>query len=66
MLKKYYIPYILEDGYKFSASGAYYAPEDRVADVYRDYIDTLTLKDNPEVFGLSKNANITYQNLESK
>ena len=65
MLKKYYTTDILEDGYKFSTSGAYYAPEDGVVDVYRDYIDTLPLIDNPEVFGLNENANITYQNQES-
>ena len=62
MLKKFYSYDILEDGYKFSDSGTYYAPSDGTIDVYRDYIEELPLIDNPEVFGLHENANITNQN----
>lgn len=65
ILKKYYNSDILEDGYKFSESGTYYAPTFGPLDTYRSYIDTLSLIDNPEVFGLHENANITYQNQES-
>ena len=39
LLKKYYSPDILEDGYKFSESGIYYAPEYGPLDSYREYID---------------------------
>lgn len=66
MLKKFYNESILEDGYKFSDSGIYFAPSDGAIDVYRQYIDQLPLIDNPEVFGLHENANITNQNQESE
>ena len=35
-------------------------------DVYMEYIDKLPLVENPEVFGLHENANITFQNQESQ
>ena len=60
LLKIYYNIDILEDGLKFSQSGVYYAPTNGSIDVYRDYIDTLPMIDNPEVFGLHENANITF------
>jgi dynein heavy chain len=28
---------------------------------YKDYVDQLPIKDDPEVFGLHENANINYQ-----
>jgi dynein heavy chain len=62
LLKKYYNFDILEDGYKFSESGIYYAPTYGTIESYREYIETLPLIDNPEVFGMHENANITYQN----
>ena len=66
LLKKYYSPDVLEDGYKFSDSGDYYAPTHGDIDTYRAYIDDLPLIDSPEVFGLHENANTTYQNQESE
>lgn len=66
LLKKYNNADVLEEGYKFSDSGIYYAPPFGELDSYRQYIDTLPLIDNPEVFGLHENANITYQNQESE
>jgi dynein heavy chain len=60
LLKKFSCNDILEDSYKFSESGVYYAPVDGSIDLYRKYIDELPLIDNPEVFGLHENANITY------
>lgn len=60
LLRQYSNNDILEDGYKFSESGIYFAPTNGPLDVYRNYIDTLPLIDNPEVFGLHENANITY------
>ena len=59
-LKKYYNTDILEDGYKFSDSGIYLAPTNGPIETYREYIDSLPLIDNPEVFGLHENANITF------
>ena len=48
----------LEDDYRFSPSGLYYAPEDGDIDEYRDYIHSLPMNDDPEIFGLHDNANI--------
>lgn len=60
LLKKYYNPDILEDDFKFSESGIYYAPPNGSIDMYKEYIEQLPLVDNPEVFGMHENANITY------
>ena len=62
LLKKYSNPEILEDGFKFSESGIYYAPTNSTIDKYIEYIDNLPLVEKPEVFGLHENANITFQN----
>lgn len=66
LLRKYSNPEILDEGYKFSESGIYYAPLNGTVDVYMEYIDKLPLVENPEVFGLHENANITFQNQESQ
>ena len=60
LLKKYSNPDILEDGFKFSDSGLYFAPTNGTIDNYIEYIDSLPLVENPEVFGLHENANITF------
>lgn len=39
LLKKYYNPDILEDDFKFSESGIYYAPPNGPLDLYREYIE---------------------------
>ena len=52
--------------YRFSDSGIYFAQADNTkVDVYKDYIDSLPLNDNPEVFGMHENANITFLTQES-
>ena len=61
ILKKFYTTEILNEGYKFSESGTYYAPKAGPLPAYRAYIDRLPLNDAPEIFGLHDNANITYQ-----
>lgn len=64
-LVKFCNPDSLKDDFKFSILPTYYAPKDGTIDVYRDYIETLPLNDNPEIFGLHENANINYQQQES-
>lgn len=64
-LKSYGSSYTLADDYKFSPSGNYYCPLDGNIEVYRDYIDSLPLNVDPEVFGMHGNANITYETQES-
>jgi dynein heavy chain, axonemal len=64
-LIKYCSVEALKDGYKFSNSGIYFAPNDGPLSIYNNYIDSLPLQDNPEVFGLHGNANINYMSQES-
>jgi len=53
---------ILESGYKFSPSGKYFSfdcDKDNPHGSYMDYIDSLPLEAEPEVFGMHSNASIT-------
>ena len=60
LLSNFFNDEILEEGYRFSPSGIYYAPEEGDLASYIEYIKTkLPLNDRPEVFGLHDNANIT-------
>jgi dynein heavy chain len=56
ILEMFASPEILDDAYKFSASGTYYAPKQGKLQSYKDYVASLPLLDNPEVFGLDDNA----------
>lgn len=50
---------IEEDGYKFSASGLYFAPTGGPIDSFVTYIEGLPINPEPEAFGLHENADIT-------
>lgn len=65
ILKKYCNPGILDDEYKFSTSGMYYAPPECSFGDINIYLKQLPMVDNPEVFGMHKNAEITFQKAES-
>ena len=66
LLSKFYTVSIIEDDdYKLSSSGLYYAPKDGPYQTYIDFIRTLPLLPNPEVFGLHENADITKDNQET-
>ncbi|XP_052264555.1 dynein axonemal heavy chain 3-like isoform X1 [Dreissena polymorpha] len=54
-----------DDTYRFSDSGLYYAPPETTFQGYIDYIRSLPLNPNPEVFGLHDNADITKDNKET-
>jgi dynein heavy chain len=58
-ISDFYAPHILDDSYKFSPSGTYYAPPQGKLESYRDYVKTLPYSEGPEVFGLHENANIS-------
>ncbi|XP_018409373.1 PREDICTED: dynein heavy chain 3, axonemal-like [Nanorana parkeri] len=56
---------ITEDDYAFSPSGKYFAPKNGTHDAYMEYIKSLPLNADPEVFGLHINANITRDQKET-
>ena len=64
-LEKYYNVDALNDDYEYDEGGIYKAPTYGTAQSYRDYIAQLPPEDNPSVFGLHANANITYQMQQS-
>jgi dynein heavy chain, axonemal len=58
ILEDFYNPSIVKDGYTFSESNFYYAPEHTDHDGYMEYIGQLPILSAPEAFGLHENANI--------
>ena len=42
-------------------SGIYFPPGFDALPEYRDYIDSLPIADEPEIFGMHNNANIAFQ-----
>ncbi len=65
VIKRYICPDVLNDEYRFSPSGTYYAPPVSSLDAMKAYADGLPLNDNPEIFGLHLNANIASQRAET-
>ena len=63
ILRKYFRPAIIEDEYRFSVSGKYYAPPEGTLQDLNDYLATLPSVDNPEIFGMHENANTVYVGL---
>jgi len=66
ILEVYIKPDILDDNYRFSESGKYFVPPNGDIEDYQDYIKSLPLKPNPEVFGLHENAEITTAQMETR
>ena len=63
ILKKYYNQQVVNsDRYDFSPSKVYHVPEIGTIESYREYINKLPNFEDPEVFGMHENANITFQN----
>ncbi|KAK3261161.1 hypothetical protein CYMTET_29916, partial [Cymbomonas tetramitiformis] len=56
---------IMDDSYKFSPSGKYYAPPDGDYDSYMEFIKNMPVIAEPEVFGLHANADITKDQQET-
>ncbi|XP_072525800.1 dynein axonemal heavy chain 6 [Salminus brasiliensis] len=65
ILKSFFSPETLEEGYKYSASGIYFAPESDRLKEYNSYIENLPIIDDPEVFGMHENANLAFQRQET-
>ncbi|PVD24892.1 hypothetical protein C0Q70_15382 [Pomacea canaliculata] len=62
----YCLETITDDGYRFSASGLYFAPPQGSYDSYVDYIRSLPQVPHPEVFGLHENADISKDQQETQ
>lgn len=51
----------MKDKYEFAPGGVYLAPVDLVLDSVKDMVKKMPVDDDPQVFGLHDNANITYE-----
>ncbi|XP_069560973.1 dynein axonemal heavy chain 6 [Brachyistius frenatus] len=65
ILKSFFSPETLQDGYTYSCSGIYFAPETNDLQRYKNYIESLPIIDDPEVFGMHENANLAFQRQET-
>jgi dynein heavy chain len=59
ILSRFFTPEIFKDGYAFSPSGLYYAPKEGNFDSYIEYISSLPMEADPEIFGMHENANLS-------
>lgn len=66
ILKLFFAPHTLEEGYIYCPSGTYYCPQYEKLQDYRDFIETLPLIEQPEIFGMHENANIAFQVKETQ
>lgn len=60
VLAKYLVEDALENNFKMSESGIYVSPPVGSLSYYRDLIKNFPEYENPEVFGMHDNANITF------
>uniref|UniRef100_A0AAY4DWD2 AAA+ ATPase domain-containing protein n=1 Tax=Denticeps clupeoides TaxID=299321 RepID=A0AAY4DWD2_9TELE len=58
VLRRFFSPHTLNEGYAYSKSGIYFAPESDSLKEYNRYIENLPLIDDPEIFGMHENANL--------
>lgn len=65
ILSIYMVPDVLVDGYGFSASKNYYSPSEGPMPETLTYFESLPFTDDPEVFGMHMNANVTFNTNES-
>lgn len=65
LLAGFYNEAVPKEGFKFSPSGVYTQPGPTDYEGYLEYIRDKPINDNPEMFGLHDNANITYANNET-
>ncbi|KAM8971996.1 dynein axonemal heavy chain 3-like [Pelodytes ibericus] len=56
---------IIDENYTFSPSGKYFAPSNGAHESYLEYIKSLPLNTDPQVFGLHVNGNITKEHKET-
>jgi len=61
ILAKYFTPEVMEPHYLYSSGNIYENPDQNTLDDVKEYINKLPLDDDPQVFGLHPNADITFQ-----
>ncbi len=67
ILSSFFTKEIIEDSkYKFSFSGVYYAPPKASYDDYVEFIKELPMSQNPEVFGMHDNVDISRELQETR
>ncbi|XP_071825285.1 dynein axonemal heavy chain 6-like isoform X2 [Apostichopus japonicus] len=66
ILRRFFSPNTLDPEYKYSDSGIYYCPDMDTLAEYRQYIEDLPIIDEPEIFAMHNNANITFQRQETQ
>ncbi|XP_066588945.1 dynein axonemal heavy chain 6 [Prorops nasuta] len=66
ILDIFFSPKTLATDYKYSLSGTYYCPVFDTLNEYRQFIDGFPMMEDPEIFGMHENANITYQLKETQ
>ena len=64
-IEQFYCEEALEDNYAFSESGTYFIPPQGPVESVIEYIESLPLTPNPEVFGLHVNADLTKDKMET-
>ena len=65
-MRKLLCPDLLDDSYRFTESGLYYSPPSGTLAQCLEYINNLPVEDSPETFGLHQNADITFQQKETR
>ena len=65
LLKKFYSPAIVKDGFNITAAGVYKVLDNPTYDSALEYIKALPINDGTEVFGLHQNAEISSAIIET-
>ncbi|RLN88726.1 hypothetical protein BBJ28_00016849, partial [Nothophytophthora sp. Chile5] len=65
LLDNFYTPEVLASGHAFSSSGTYHVPLELAHAKIQTYLAALPALDNPELFGMHENANVTFERNES-
>ncbi|CAK9798189.1 Dynein axonemal heavy chain 6 [Anthophora quadrimaculata] len=66
ILDMFVSPKTLSPDYVYSPSGKYYCPVYTTLQKYKDFVETFPIIDDPEIFGMHENANISYQLKEAQ